>query len=241
MSRVLSLNNVTYSVSGVDILKQLSLDISTCEYFAIAGINGAGKSTLIKLILDLIRPSNDGTITIFGESNQDSQCREKLTYLPEKFDVKQGVNGWQYLNFIASIYGYELDDDVVAGLSWKLDFDYKCLKSKVANYSKGMVQKLGLISCFMLDRELLILDEPLSGLDPSARYHFKQFLQEEKHKGKTIFYSTHMLADAEDICDQFGILHNGEMKFVGTPGECMEKYQAKTLELAYMNCISTPP
>jgi ABC-2 type transport system ATP-binding protein len=240
MTGVLSLNNVTYSVSGVDILKQLSLDISACEYFAIAGINGAGKSTLIKLILDLIRPSNDGTITIFGESNQDSQCREKLTYLPEKFDVKQGVDGWQYLKFLSSMYGCDFEREVVINLSAKLDFAEKWLGSKVASYSKGMVQKLGLISCFMLDRALLILDEPLSGLDPRARYHFKELLLEQKSKNRTILYSTHMLSDAEEVCDQFGILHDGEMKFVGTPADCMDKYQADTLELAYMNCISTP-
>ena len=104
-----------------------------------------------------------------------------------------------------------------------------------------MIQKLGLISCFMLERKLLILDEPLSGLDPSARYHFKQLLRDEKPKARTIFYSTHMLADAEDICDQFGILHEGSMRFVGTPDECRQKYQADTLELAYMNCIATQP
>ena len=91
------------------------------------------------------------------------------------------------------------------------------LKSKSGSYSKGMVQKLGLISCLILDRELLILYEPLSGLDPSARFHFKNLLFEVKQKRRTILYSTHMLADADEICDQFGILHGGEMKYIGTP------------------------
>ena len=215
MLNALSLSNLSYSISGVDILKHLSLDVNASQYFAIAGVNGAGKSTLIKLILDLIRPSNDGTISIYGQSNQDRHCREKLIYLPEKFDVKQSVTGWQYLEFISSIYRCDLDRGVIADLAEKLDFPRQRLDSKIASYSKGMVQKLGLISCFMLDRELLILDEPLSGLDPRARYHFKKLLLEEKPKGRTILYSTHMLADAEEICDQFGILHDGEMKFLG--------------------------
>ena len=125
-------------------------------------------------------------------------------------------------------------------LAEKLDFPVDRLKSKIGSYSKGMVQKLGLISCFILDRALLILDEPLSGLDPSARFHFKQLLLEEKQNDRTILYSTHMLADAEEICDQFGILHQGQMKFIGTPADCIHKYEADTLEQAYMQCISIP-
>ena len=110
-----------------------------------------------------------------------------------------------------------LDTNTAFSLAEKLDFPVVRLKSKIGSYSKGMVQKLGLISSFIRDRDLLILDEPLSGLDPSARFHFKNLLLEEKQKGRTILYSTHLLSDAEEICDQFGILHQGEMKYIGTP------------------------
>ena len=92
----------------------------------------------------------------------------------------------------------------------------------------------------MLERPLTILDEPLSGLDPRARYHFKQLMKKLKSSGRTVLYSTHMLADAEDLCDQFGILHEGEMKFIGTPEDCMAQYAAESLEQAYMHCISHP-
>ena len=238
MNNAISLSNLSYSVSGFDILKSLTLEIPTHSYFAIAGVNGAGKSTLIKLILDLIRPTSDTEIQIFGRQNRITGCRDQLAYLPEKFDVKKTVSGWQYLDFVASIYKMTLDKNKARSLAEKLDFPVDRLKSKIGGYSKGMVQKLGLISCFVLDRELLILDEPLSGLDPRARFHFKSLLLEEKQKGRTILYSTHMLADAEEICDQFGILHNGEMKFIGTPATCMQNFQADTLEQAYMQCIS---
>ncbi len=241
MKTAVSLSNLSYSISGIDILNSLSFEVSASSYFAIAGVNGAGKSTLIKLILDLIRPADGSKIEIYGCTNQNEQSRNRLTYLPEKFDIRKTVTGWQYLKFVASIYSFRLSKNSIEALAEKLDFMPDRLNSKIASYSKGMVQKLGLISCFMLERDFLILDEPLSGLDPQARYLFKRLLLEEKTRGRTILYSTHMLADAEEICDQFGILHDGEMKFVGTPGECMEKYKADTLELAYMKCISTLP
>ncbi len=238
MSQAISLSNLSYSISGNDILRTLNLEIPVQSYFAIAGINGAGKSTLIRLVLDLIRPSAGSEIKIFGQLNRVTGARNQLVYLPEKFDVKKGVSGWQYLDFVSSIYASSLDRKRARELAEKLDFPVDRLATKIGGYSKGMVQKLGLISCFMLDRNLLILDEPLSGLDPRARYHFKNLLLEERHKQQTILYSTHLLADAEEICDQFGILHEGEMKFIGTPAHCLQSFQAETLEQAYMNCIT---
>jgi ABC-2 type transport system ATP-binding protein len=238
MTNALTVSDLSYSISGVDILRALSLQIPEASYFAIAGVNGAGKSTLIKLILDLIRPTRVNELKIFGQQNRDKGCRDRLAYLPENFDVKKSVNGWQYLDFVNSIYANAAGKEQTRELAERLDFEPDRLRSKIGSYSKGMVQKLGLISCFMLDRELLILDEPLNGLDPRARYHFKKLLQETKPQGKTILYSTHLLADAEDICDQFGILHQGEMKYIGTPADCMQSYQVDSLEQAYMKCIS---
>jgi ABC-2 type transport system ATP-binding protein len=238
MTTAISLSSLSYSISGIDILRNLNLEIPEQSYFAIAGINGAGKSTLIKLLLDLIRPSANSEIKIFGQHNRAANCRNQLAYLPEKFDVKRGVSGWQYLEFISSIYRIRLDKNRARELAEQLDFPVDRLTSKIGSYSKGMVQKLGLVSCFIIDRKLLILDEPLSGLDPRARFHFKNLLIEERSKNRTILYSTHMLADAEEICDQFGILHEGEMKFIGTPANCLQSFETDTLEQAYMQCIS---
>ncbi len=239
MQQVLRISNISYSVAGLEILKALDLVVAELQYYAIAGVNGAGKSTLIKLILDLIRPVPGGEIKIYGADNRDRHCRDQLAYLPEKFDVKKSITGRQYLDFIAAVYRLKLGADKIAQLAERLDFPPDRLDSRVGGYSKGMVQKLGLLSCFMLERRLIILDEPLSGLDPRARYHFKELMRAEKSTGRTILYSTHLLADAEDLCDRFGILHNGEMKYQGTPADCMQRYQSTTLEQAYMKCISS--
>ena len=241
MIQALTVVDIRYSVAGLDILKRLSLDVEQQQYYAIAGVNGAGKSTLIKLVLDLIRPQTGGEIRIFGLDNTDPSCREQLAYLPEKFDVKKNISGRQYLDFISAVYHQKPDSRNIADLAERLDFPVDRLASRVGGYSKGMVQKLGLISCFMLERPLIILDEPLSGLDPRARYHFKELMQSLKSREHTVLYSTHLLADAEDLCDRFGILHDGEMKYQGTPQECMQRYQADSLEKAYMQCISQAP
>ncbi len=238
MSEVLTVSAISYSVAGLDILRGLDLEVEQGQYYAIAGVNGAGKSTLIKLILDLIRPLPGGSIRIFGRDNTDPQCREQLAYLPEKFDVKKNITGRQYLDFIAAVYGSKADSNKILGLAESLDFPPDRLASRVGGYSKGMVQKLGLLSCLMLERRLVILDEPLSGLDPRARYHFKQVMAALRSSGHTVLYSTHLLADAEDLCDRFGILHDGEMKYQGTPADCMQRYQTDSLEKAYMACIS---
>lgn len=238
MKQPLLVSDISYSVSGLDILKALNLEVAEHQYYAIAGVNGAGKSTLIKLILDLIRPLPGGSIRIFGLNNQQRHCRDQLAYLPEKFDVKKNITGRQYLDFIAAVYHQKPGQSRYVELAERLDFPPDRLDSRVGGYSKGMVQKLGLVSCFMLDRPLLILDEPLSGLDPRARYHFKELMRAEKSVERTVLYSTHLLADAEDLCDQFGILHDGEMKYQGTPADCMQRYQGTTLEQAYMKCIA---
>lgn len=237
MNPVLAVSDINYSIAGLDILKTLDLEVREQQYFAIAGVNGAGKSTLIKLILDLIRPQS-GDIRIFGADNQQPGCRDQIAYLPEKFDVKRNIRGSQYLDFVAAVYRQEVSRSKINELAERLDFAPDRLADRVGGYSKGMVQKLGLISCFMLERRLVILDEPLSGLDPRARYFFKEMMLAEKSAERTVLYSTHMLADAEELCDQFGILHAGEMKYLGTPAECVQRYGADNLEQAYMRCIS---
>lgn len=235
---MLEIKDIHYAISDHQILKSLTLRINQGEYYALAGENGAGKSTLIKIILDLIRSNVSGCINIAGLEHKTINARKKLVYLPEKFDLKKDITGWQYLEFMFGVCQQAVDKDRVYRLCQQISLDETRLNNKTNHYSKGMKQKLGLISCFMLDKPLIILDEPLSGLDPKARYLFKRLLQDERKNNRTVFYSTHMLADAEEISDQFGILHQGKIVFNGTPQQCLQQFQAKSLEKAYMSCIS---
>lgn len=238
---MLEIRDLQYSINGNKVLKGVDISIPVGHYFALAGENGAGKSTLIKIILDLIRNNVSGNIEICGLEHRDIAARQQLVYLPEKFELKKDVTGWQYLEFLFGVYRQSVDLNRVSALCRQMGLDESRLAHKTNHYSKGMKQKLGLISCFMLDNPLIILDEPLSGLDPKARFHFKELLDHERANGRTIFYSTHMLADADEICDHFAILHNGEIVYHGTPADCIERHGVDTLEQAYMACISDYP
>ncbi len=235
---MLQIDQLSYRIKNHQILDRLNLSVSTGQYYALAGENGAGKSTLIKITLDLIREVERGRITIAGKDHKKIQVRALIAYLPEKFSIPKEVTGHQYLSFVLGMYQQKFDAQRLELLCHGLGFDAARLQHRVSDYSKGMKQKLGLISCFILKTPLIILDEPLSGLDPKARFLFKTLLSDERANGRTIFYSTHMLADAEELCDQFGILHGGRIVFEGTPKECIRQFQADTLEEAYMNCIS---
>ena len=234
---MLQISELTYKIGNKTILDSINFSIERGQHVALAGENGAGKSTLIKIILDLIRNTDSGQVTIAGKDRRQVDARRCLSYLPEKFDVKKEISGWQYLRFVASVSRQTWNSQRVEQLCEKLDLDVLRLSDKSGQYSKGMKQKLGLISCIMQNNELMILDEPLSGLDPKARYLFKRLLEEERASGRTLFYSTHMLADAEEICDRFGILHQGRMVFEGSPTACMERYEVENLEAAYMRCV----
>ena len=235
---MLKVDALKYQINKIDVLRGLDLSIQPGCYYALAGEHGAGKSTLIKIILDLIRNFQSGQVTIGGCDHRIMESRKLVTYLPEKFDIKKDVTGWQYLRFVYGIYRQKIDKSRIEKLCAELALDVSRLYHKTNDYSKGMKQKLGLISCFMLDNPLVILDEPLSGLDPKARFYFKQLLERERENKRTVFYSTHMLADAEEMCDRFGILHGGKIVFDGTPESCLKQFKAPTLEQAYMSCIA---
>lgn len=219
------------------VLKGINLEMMKGEFLGLAGINGAGKTTMIKCLLDMAS-INSGSITIFGQTHTDTLARNALAFLPEKFMPPYYLTGRDFLNYMAGLYDVTADPVRTKEMLLALDFDPANLDKPVRQMSKGMSQKLGLAACFLSDRPLYILDEPMSGLDPRARACLKRYLLGLKEQGKSVFFSTHLLSDVESLCDRAAILHDGTMRFLGTPVECCERFNADTFEDAYLNCVN---
>ena len=235
-SVALRFDSLTKSYGKQLVLDEVSLEVEPGEFFGLVGVNGAGKTTCIKGLLDFCHLSSGG-IEIFGEPHTHTRSRRRLAYLPERFLPPYYLTGRDFLSYMAKLYATEFDDAAVKDMLATLDLDESSLEKSVREYSKGMAQKLGLAACFLSRKDLIILDEPMSGLDPKARILVKRFLQSLKSEGHTLFFSTHMLADVAELCDRMGILHEGRLRFIGAPEACCEAYEAETLEQAYRNCI----
>jgi ABC-2 type transport system ATP-binding protein len=224
------------SFAGVQVLNEIELTVRSGEFTGLIGVNGAGKTTLIKCLLDFCDVTS-GKIEIFGTAHTNKLAREKLVFLPERFVPPYYLTGKDFLVYMAELHGVEYNSDKIKKLAGILDLDISALSKPVREFSKGMAQKLGLTACLMSEKELMVLDEPMSGLDPKARAYLKQHLIELKQAGKTIFFSTHLLADIEVLCDRIAILHEGRIRFNGTTEECTETFKTDNLEQAYLACV----
>jgi len=214
------------------VLNDISFTVAAHECFGLIGLNGIGKTTLIRSVLGL--KHTEGAITLFGKSNQDAASRKNLIYLPERFQPSPQLSGWEYLSILTAYFGQAVDRDGARRIAAGLDLDPAALDRKVKTYSKGMGQKLGLVGTFLVQAPLMILDEPMSGLDPRARAVLKDRLGEARVQGRTIFFSSHILADIHELCDRIGVIHAGRMIYLGTPGEFLATYDAPTLERAFL-------
>lgn len=235
VSPPLSVENVSTSYGKRQILNQVSFDLIVGECFGLIGLNGIGKTTLIRSILAL--RSAEGKISFFGEPNTQAKSRRHLVYLPEKFQPSPQLFGWEYLSIHLDYFGQSVDKDKAREMARGLDLDPTALDRKVRTYSKGMGQKLGLVGTLLVEAPLLILDEPMSGLDPRARVMLKDRLMEARNAGRTIFFSSHILADIEEICDRIGILHAGKIIYLGKGAEFMSAMKATSLERAFLAAL----
>lgn len=218
------------------VLDGISLTLNPGEIFGLIGLNGAGKTTLIKILLDLAA-ADAGKAEIFGEPCNSVKARAKLSYLPEKFSPSRYLKGAEHLSLALSYYGKKLDLPKAQQLAADLDLDPGVLTRKVGGYSKGMGQKLGLIGAFMVDQPFMILDEPMSGLDPRARIKLKDVMLRAKEEGKTLFFSSHILSDIDEICDRIGIIHNSKLVYLGTAKEFKPTFKEESLERAFLKAI----
>lgn len=219
------------------VLKDVSLTVEPGEIFGLIGLNGVGKTTLIKIILDLLK-ADKGRVCFFGQDATIPASRKQICYLPEKFTPSPFLHGNEFLSLALSYYGKKFIGEDAAAQAEALGLDPAALKKKIGKYSKGMGQKLGLMSMFLSGSPLLLLDEPMSGLDPLARIQLKEALSAYSRAGKTVFFTSHILADIHEICSRIAVLDKGEIIFVGTPQEFIGSYSGESLERAFIEAIS---
>lgn len=219
MTPVIEIRNLSKTFRGkrgvkVEALRDLSLEIQSGEVFGFLGPNGSGKSTTIKTLMGLIRATS-GEALILGRPSADPQARQNVGYLPENPAFYDYLCAEEYLALVGKIYGMDavrLRQSSEAVLR-RLDL-WDARKRPMRGYSKGMVQRVGLAQVLLHDPQVCVLDEPMSGLDPLGRALVKELILELKAQGKSIFFSTHITSDVEEVCDRVGVIVQGRLQRV---------------------------
>ena len=199
----------------------LSLEVNAGDLFAFIGHNGAGKTTTLKAVVGIL-PFDEGSIEVdgFDISEEPMEVKKRIAYIPDEPKLYETQTGAQYLNFIADIFGVsavarQQKIEKYAGL---LEIR-KALNDPINSYSHGMKQKLQIISAFIHEPKLMVMDEPFVGLDPKAAFTFKQLMREFCEQGGAIFFSTHVLEVAEKLCDKVAVIKGGKLIASGTMEE----------------------
>lgn len=215
----------------------INLQINNNEIFGFLGPNGAGKTTTIKMITGIL-DIDEGDILIdnFSIKKDPLEAKKRFGYVPDNPEMFLKLRGIEYLNFMADIY--EIDENERKENIEKLSTLFginDVLSNKIESYSHGMKQKIAIIGALLHNPNNLIIDEPMTGLDPKASYELKKIMREYTNQNKAVFFSTHILEVAEKICDRIVIIDKGKLIFVGTIEEIREKFKEnKSLEELFM-------
>jgi len=206
---IIALESLTKSYTNKIAVSELSLQVRHGEIYGFIGPNGAGKSTTIRMIMQLVAPTS-GRITLFGKDagHPSSELRKRIGYLPSEIRLYESWSGLESLDFTARSYGLKLSETTYREQAELLDLD---LGKKVKSYSLGNRKKLGLIQSLLHQPELLILDEPTSGLDPLIQRKLTEILRDQQKQGMTIFFSTHVLSEVEQLCDRVAMIREGKL------------------------------
>ena len=218
---MLKIEHLTKTYGEKKAVDDLSLHIAPGEIYGFIGHNGAGKTTTLKSIAGILR-FDEGEITIDGTSvkNDPLACKKKLAYIPDNPDLYEFMTGIKYLNFISDIFGVSADDRQARIRKYAALFELtNDLAQPIASYSHGMKQKLAIISAWVHEPRLIIMDEPFVGLDPKASHLLKGMMRELCDEGGAIFFSTHVLEVAEKLCDKVAIIKAGKLIRSGTMEE----------------------
>ena len=209
-------------------LKSLSLTVEAGETFGFLGPNGAGKTTTLKLLMGIIFPTS-GSATILGKDFLDPEVKRRIGFLPEQPYFYDYLSAPELLDYYARLSGVPAPVrkqriGELLGRVGLADVGNKQLRK----FSKGMLQRVGIAQAIIHDPEVVFLDEPMSGLDPVGRHEVRELIQSLKDAGKTIFFSTHILSDAEALCDRVAVIHKGELRGVGVVNDFRSSLAEKT-------------
>ena|SRR2546423_10809516 len=217
-------------------LDTVDLLVPRAEAFGLVGANGAGKTTLIKCLLDLCSYES-GIVEIFGVDASLPRSRRRLAYVPERFVPPYYLRCGEFLETLMASFELRYDAVRARSMLHDLELDAGVLARPVRQLSKGMTQKLGLAAAFLVERDLYVLDEPMSGLDPAARVAVKSLLRRLAAEGRTLFFTSHVLADVEELCSSIAVLEKGSLRWHGSPAALCARYAEVRLEQAFMRCI----
>ncbi len=208
MVNVIDTDDLCKSYDGIQALQGLDLNVSEGEVFGFLGPNGAGKTTTIKILLDFIRPDS-GIARVLGLDAQENslEIRKKVGYLPEISNVYNRLSGKRHIEFVKETKDADTDVDEVLE---RVGLDGEG-KRKAGGYSKGMKQRLGLAMALVGEPDLFVLDEPTTGLDPNGARLVREIVKEENNRGATVFFSSHILEQVEDVSDKVSILKGGKV------------------------------
>ncbi|QED23448.1 ABC transporter ATP-binding protein [Candidatus Deianiraea vastatrix] len=240
MTNILSIRDLSKSFYNGEkvVLDKNSLEIKNGQIFGLVGLNGIGKTTMIKMIIGLL-DIDEGEIFVDGIDCDDFAVKQKFCYLPEKFQPSQHLTGIEFLDVFCSFFGKRVSIDEASQMCNAIELDKEVLYMPTSQCSKGMGQKLGLISAFLSNAPLLILDEPMSGLDPKARIAVKEIMKNYVKNGdKSIFFSSHILADIDEICHEIAILNDTKIIFNGTCDNFKKQQGNENLERAFLSAIT---
>ena len=222
------------------VVENINLEIKDGEIFGFLGPNGAGKTTIIKMMTGVLE-IDSGDIIIDKNSiiKNPVKAKENIGFVSDNPDIFLGLKGIEYLNFMADIYGISKELRIERIEKWSKKFKMDdVLEQKISNYSHGMRQKIVLIGVLVYEPKNWILDEPITGLDPKAIFDLKNAMKEHVEKGNCVFFSTHILEVAENLCDRVGIISKGKLVFVGTVNELkIECSENTSLENLFMEIV----
>lgn len=238
---MIRINNVSKEYKKNNkVIDNLNLEIMDGEIFGFLGANGAGKTTTIKMMTGILS-IDEGDIFIDDYSiiKNPVEAKMNIGLVPDNPDVFLKLKGIEYLNFIANMYDVSKDDRIkrIHELSSKFGIE-NVLNNKIESYSHGMKQKLQVISVLLHNPKNWILDEPMTGLDPTSSFELKNLMKEHTKNGNVVFFSTHILDVAEKLCDKIAIIDKGKLLFVGTYEEMKKELKEnKSLEELFMEII----